>query len=75
MRVPSSPVVVSLFALIQCASAGTIPQSQHIWIITEENHSYEKVMGNSDMPYFNSLKKSTLSPRSTMPTFTTHLPI
>ncbi len=57
MRVPSSSVVVSLFALTLCASAGTIPQSQHIWIITEENHSYEKVMGNSNMPYFNSLAK------------------
>ena len=55
MRVPSSSVVVSLFALTLCASAGTIPQSQHIWIITEENHSYEKVIGNSAMPYLNSL--------------------
>jgi phosphatidylinositol-3-phosphatase len=49
--------VVSLFALTLSASAGTVPQSQHIWIITEENHSYEKVIGNSNMPYFNSLAK------------------
>jgi len=46
---------VCLFALPLPGFAGTIPQSQHIWIITEENHSYEKVMGNSDMPYYNSL--------------------
>jgi acid phosphatase len=32
-----------------------VPQSQHIWIVTEENHSYESVIGNSNMPYFNSL--------------------
>lgn len=32
-----------------------VPQSQHVWIITEENHSYESVIGNSSMPYFNAL--------------------
>src|SRR5512133_1275158 len=57
MRVPSSSVVASLFALTLSASAGTVPQSQHIWIITEENHTYEEVIGNSNMPYFNSLAK------------------
>ena len=34
-----------------------VPQSQHVWIITEENHSYEMVIGNSGMPYYNSLAK------------------
>lgn len=32
-----------------------VPQSQHVWIVAEENHSYEAVVGNSAMPYFNSL--------------------
>jgi acid phosphatase len=32
-----------------------VPQSSHVWLITEENHSYEDVVGNSSMPYFNSL--------------------
>jgi phosphatidylinositol-3-phosphatase len=32
-----------------------VPRSNHVWIITEENHSYEKIIGNSSMPYFNSL--------------------
>src|SRR5215469_18215964 len=32
-----------------------VPQSRHVWIITEENHSYESVIGNTGMPYFNSL--------------------
>lgn len=32
-----------------------VPQSRHVWIVTEENHSYEAVMGNPNMPYFNSL--------------------
>ena len=57
MRVPSSSAVVCLVALTLSASAGTVPQSNHIWIITEENHSYEKVIGNPNMPYFNSLAK------------------
>ena len=30
-------------------------QSRHVWVVTEENHSYESVVGNSNMPYFNSL--------------------
>jgi phosphoesterase family protein/Big-like domain-containing protein len=34
---------------------GQVSQSRHVWIITEENHSYESVIGNSSMPYFNSL--------------------
>ena len=32
-----------------------VPQSRHVWMITEENHSYESVIGNSNMPYYNSL--------------------
>ena len=32
-----------------------VPQSRHVWIITEENRSYEAVIGNSEMPYYNSL--------------------
>jgi acid phosphatase len=32
-----------------------VPQSRHVWVVTEENHSYESVIGNPGMPYFNSL--------------------
>ena len=32
-----------------------VPQSRHVWIVTEENHSYESAIGNPGMPYFNSL--------------------
>ena len=38
-------------------SAQTVPRSSHIWIITEENHSYETVVGNTQMPYYNQLIK------------------
>ena len=40
---------------IHVASTTAIPRSKHVWIITEENHSYEKVIGSSSMPYYNSL--------------------
>lgn len=43
--------------LLGTASWAAMPQSKHIWIITEENHSYEAVIGNSNMPYFNSLAR------------------
>ncbi len=52
--------VLSVFAAITIASpesgaAVSVPHSNHVWIITEENHSYESVIGNSHMPYYNSL--------------------
>jgi acid phosphatase len=52
--------VLSVFAALTIASpesgaATSVPHSNHVWIITEENYSYEKVIGNSNMPYFNSL--------------------
>ena len=38
-------------------SAGTsgVPASSHVFIVMEENHSYSSVIGNSAMPYLNSL--------------------
>lgn len=35
--------------------AQNVPRSSHVWMITEENHSYEAVVGNSQMPYYNQL--------------------
>jgi phosphatidylinositol-3-phosphatase len=39
------------------AQAQTIPRSSHVWVLTEENHSYEDVVGSSQMPYYNQLIK------------------
>src|SRR5215470_3746682 len=41
--------------LISGVVCAQVPQSRHVWMITEENHSYETVIGNSNMPYYNSL--------------------
>jgi acid phosphatase len=35
--------------------AGTVPGSNHVFIVIEENHSYSSVIGNPTMPYLNSL--------------------
>ena len=37
------------------AKAQSVPRSSHVWMITEENHSYEDVVGNAQMPYYNQL--------------------
>lgn len=56
-RVALFPVLF-LFLLITVYPAfSQVPQSKHVWMITEENHSYESVIGNANMPYFNSLAK------------------
>jgi phosphatidylinositol-3-phosphatase len=35
--------------------SGTVPASSHVFLLVEENHSYSSVIGNSSMPYLNSL--------------------
>jgi hypothetical protein len=37
------------------SGGGSVPHSNHVWLITEENRSYESVIGSKYMPYFNSL--------------------
>ncbi len=32
-----------------------VPRSKHVVVVTLENHSYEQVIGSSQMPYFNKL--------------------
>src|SRR5437667_11258609 len=34
---------------------GKIPQVAHVFVLVEENHSYDRVIGNPGMPYTNSL--------------------
>jgi acid phosphatase len=54
-------VLVSLLLACSCefitgmAGAQNIPRSSHVWVLTEENHSYEDVVGSSQMPYYNQL--------------------
>ena len=54
-------MLIRILCLLFCLSftvfttAQNVPRSSHVWIITEENHSYEDVVGNSQMPYYNQL--------------------
>jgi len=50
----SSKMAITIH-VVGAASSSSVPRSNHVWIITEENHSYESVIGNSKMPYYNSL--------------------
>jgi hypothetical protein len=47
--------LLSCLLLTGVAAAQNVPRSSHVWMITEENHSYEDVVGNSQMPYYNQL--------------------
>lgn len=49
--------ILLLLAFTGYLGAQTVPRSSHVWIITEENHSYESVVGNTSMPYYNELIK------------------
>ena len=37
------------------STSGSVPQFGHVVVVLEENHSYSDVIGNSAMPYLNSL--------------------
>jgi len=53
--IPARIPALLLLAFAACLNAQTVPRSSHVWIITEENHSYESVVGSSQMPYYNRL--------------------
>ncbi len=47
---------LTLFLCIAATGAwAQVPRSKHVVVVTLENHSYEQVIGSSQMPYFNQL--------------------
>lgn len=58
-------ISVFLFTWVSCGggsspassppSMNSFPQFGHVFLVVEENHSYSEVIGNSAMPYLNSL--------------------
>lgn len=46
--------VANASATVTVTAAG-VPLFGHVFLVMEENHSYSSVIGNSEMPYFNSL--------------------
>src|SRR5262249_59126929 len=50
--------IASLFialGLLASLSFAQVPRSNHVYILAEENRSYEDLIGSPDMPYLNSL--------------------
>src|SRR6266568_1332540 len=48
--------LIALFVIVLTAiSFAQIPTSSHVVMVVEQNHSYSSVIGNSAMPYLNSL--------------------
>ena len=41
--------------IVSSTTSGTVPASSHVLVVVEENHSHASVIGNSSMPYLNSL--------------------
>ena len=50
-----TPITVNVAGTGSGGSSGTVPPSSHVFVLVEENHSYASVIGNSSMPYLNSL--------------------
>ena len=46
-------IALALFAGV--SGFGQVPRSNHVYIVAEENHSYEHIVGSIYMPYLNSL--------------------
>jgi hypothetical protein len=44
-----------LLLAVATTSSAQVPQSNHVVLVMEENHSYSSVIGSSSMPYLNSL--------------------
>src|SRR3954467_13965074 len=48
-------LVVALVNTVSLTLAAQVPASKHLYIVAEENHSYERLVGSSNMPYLNKL--------------------
>jgi len=47
--------LILVLALAGVSAFSQVPRSQHVYIVAEENHSYEHLVGSPYMPYLNSL--------------------
>ena len=46
---------MALALLIGVSAFAQVPRSKHVYIVAEENRSYEHIVGSTSMPYLNSL--------------------
>jgi hypothetical protein len=48
-------LIVVLALLTGMSAFAQVPRSKHVYIVAEENRSYERIVGSASMPYLNSL--------------------
>ena len=46
---------VALALFFGVSAFAQVPRSKHVYIVAEENRSYEQIVGSTSMPYLNSL--------------------
>lgn len=46
---------IALALFIGVSAFAQVPRSNHVYIVAEENRSYERIVGSASMPYLNSL--------------------
>jgi acid phosphatase len=51
----AGPVISGLLLITASLAFAQVPRSRHVYIVAEENRSYEDIVGNTNMPYLNSL--------------------
>jgi phosphatidylinositol-3-phosphatase len=51
----SGKLFTVLALLIGVSAFAQVPHSKHVYIVAEENRSYERIVGSASMPYLNSL--------------------
>src|ERR1700694_4797982 len=54
MKLPSR-LLIAICLLVCSLAQAQVPHSDHVVIVALENHSYEQVIGNPAMPYYNQL--------------------
>jgi acid phosphatase len=47
--------IVLALLMMGISAVGQVPRSKHVYIVAEENRSYERLVGSPAMPYLNSL--------------------
>ena len=48
-------IAALLLMVFSSAAVAQVPRSRHVYIVAEENRSYEDIVGSPNMPYLNSL--------------------
>jgi phospholipase C len=49
--------LAALAATAPQADAARVPRLKHVWVFVLENHSYDEIIGNPDVPYLNHLAR------------------